>query len=94
MMAVWIACGLALIAAICLVRVFTGPTTIDRVIGAGASLIAVALVLAAIAVTRRAADLVYLSLALVMANLVFRVIVLKLQRMRSFQAPLLNSMEL
>lgn len=74
--------------ALCLPRLFGGPTLYDRVLGANTVVQKAALACAALAVAAGRSDWVDVAFALVLGAFVFNVAVLKFFRVRSFQPPL------
>lgn len=88
MIAVVAAALVAVALALCLTRLFGGPTLYDRILGANAVVQKAALICAAVAVAAGRSDWLDVALALVLGGFVFNVAVLKFFRVRSFQAPL------
>ena len=83
--------GAAIVAvalALCLTRLFVGPTLYDRILGANAVVQKGALISAALAVAAGRSDWLDVALAMVLGAFVFNIAVLKFFRVRSFQAPL------
>jgi multicomponent Na+:H+ antiporter subunit F len=88
MIALAVAAGVALVAALCLVRLFAGPTLYDRTLGMNSLVAKAAVICAALAVAAGRAEWIDVALALVLGGFVLNVAVLKFFRTRTFQAPL------
>lgn len=88
MIALAAAALVAVALALCLTRLFGGPTLYDRVLGANAVIWKGALICAAIAVAAGNGQWLDVALALVLGAFVFNVALLKFFRIRTFQAPL------
>lgn len=90
MSALALAAAALVVAGLCLVRVFIGPTLHDRTL-AGSALIAVIIVTAAaVAVAARRADWFDVAFAMLLALVGLNVATLKLFRARSLQPPLID----
>lgn len=76
------------IAALASLRLFNGPTLYDRALAVHAMVLIAALAAASIAVAQRRADMVDLAIALIGADLVLAVAMLKFFRFRSLQPPM------
>ena len=86
-----IVAGIAL--AFGLPRLFSGPTLHDRALAARTLLIRVSLVCAAVAVAMGRSAWLDAAFAIVFAALVLMIAVMKVFRVRSFQAPLARAQE-
>jgi len=82
------AVGAGVALALCLIRLFVGPTLYDRALAANGVVVKLAIVCAAGAVMADSAMFVDVALAFVLAMLVLNVAVLKVFRTQTFQAPL------
>ncbi len=85
------AAGAVLALAICLVRLFAGPTLYDRALAVNGVIAKLALICAAGAVVMERAVFVDVAIALVLSAFVLNVAVLKFFRTQSFQAPLVRA---
>lgn len=74
--------------ALCLTRLFGGPTLYDRVLGMNAVVQKAAIICAALAVAARRSDWLDVAFVLLLGAFVFNLAVLKFFRVRTFQAPL------
>lgn len=88
MIALVAAALVAVALALCLTRLFGGPTLYDRVLGANAVVWKAALICAAIAVAMGNAQWIDVALALTLGSFVVNLALLKFFRIRTFQAPL------
>jgi multicomponent Na+:H+ antiporter subunit F len=88
MTAIAAAIGACLALALCLVRLFAGPTLYDRALAANGVTMKLAVICAASAVLARQTVFVDVAIAFVLATLVVNVAVLKFFRTQTFQAPL------
>jgi multisubunit Na+/H+ antiporter MnhF subunit len=80
--------GLAVVLAFWLIRVMTGPTLHDRALGAHAAMLTGALMAAALAALAERAEWLDLAIALVFADVLMVVAMLKVVRLRSLQTAL------
>jgi multicomponent Na+:H+ antiporter subunit F len=88
MSAIAAAVGACLALALCLARLFAGPTLYDRALAANGVAMKLAIICAAGAVLARQSVFIDVAIAFVLATLVVNVAVLKFFRTQTFQAPL------
>ena len=88
MIALVAAALVAVALALCLTRLFGGPTLYDRVLGANEVVWKAALICVAIAVAMGNAQWIDVAFALTVGSFVFNLALLKFFRIRTFQAPL------
>lgn len=93
MIALIAAAGAAIGVLLALLRMFAGPTLHDRALGAYAVVVRAALACAAMAVLAGRSDWVDAAIALMLSAFVVNTAMLKLFRVRSFQAPLARAGE-
>lgn len=93
MTAIAAAIGAGIALALCLIRLFAGPTLYDRTLAANGVVTKLAVVCAAAAVLAGRTDFVDAALAFVFALFVVNVAVLKFFKVRTFQAPLMRAEE-
>jgi multicomponent Na+:H+ antiporter subunit F len=93
MIALAAAAGSAIALMVSLVRLFAGPTLSDRMLALNGVVIKAALVCAAAAVAANRSDWIDVAFAFVFAAIVMGAAVLKLFRVRTFQAPLSREAE-
>lgn len=91
MTAIAAAIGAGIALALCLIRLFAGPTLYDRTLAANGVVTKLAVVCAAAAVLAGRTDFVDAALAFVFALFVVNVAVLKFFKVRTFQAPLMRA---
>jgi multicomponent Na+:H+ antiporter subunit F len=82
------AAGAGIALALCLIRLFAGPTLYDRALAMNGAVIKLALIAAAGAVVAAEPAWLDVALALVLSAVVVSVAVLKVFRARTFQPPL------
>ncbi|HWA00127.1 MAG TPA: hypothetical protein VG841_07405 [Caulobacterales bacterium] len=82
------ALGVSATLALCLVRLFAGPTLYDRMLGANAAALKIAVICAALAVLAVRAEWLDTALAIVVSTFLLNAVALKFFRARTFQAPL------
>lgn len=88
MTAIAAAIGACLALALCLMRLFAGPTLYDRALAANGVVMKLAVICAAVALLARQAVFADVAIAFVLATLVVNVAVLKFFQTQTFQAPL------
>lgn len=93
MIALAAAIGVALTLALCLIRLFGGPTLYDRTLAANAILAKAGLVCAAVGVMAGQSAWIDAAFALVLCGFVLNIAILKFFRVRTFQAPLARARE-
>lgn len=82
------AAGAGVALALCLIRLFAGPTLYDRALATNGVVVKLALICAAGAVVAGNSMFVDIAIAFVLATLILNVAVLKFFRTQTFQAPL------
>jgi multicomponent Na+:H+ antiporter subunit F len=93
MIALAAAAGAAIALIVSLVRLFAGPTLSDRMLAANGVVIKASLVCAAAATAANRTDWIDVAFAFVFASVVVSAAVLKVFRVRTFQAPLSREAE-
>lgn len=94
MTAIAAAAGAGIALALCLIRLFAGPTLYDRTLAANGVVTKLAIVCAAASVLAGRTEFVDAAIAFVFALLVVNVAVLKFFKARTFQSPLVRAEEL
>jgi len=93
MIAIALAFGVAIGLVLAMLRLFAGPTLQDRALAAKTVIIRIALICAAVAVAAGRSEWLDVAIALLLGAFVVMIAVLKVFRVRTFQAPLSRSVE-